>query len=126
MKEKIIKFIKSNGIFILVMAAIVFINFKYDRYFIMTGSMEPDYPIGTIVFIDPDTEPDKGDVCAYQFGNNVVIHRVDQITEEGYITKGDNNPSPDLGVVTKEEMIGKEAFHISVIAPLVRKLTGLS
>ena len=124
--KKIAKFIRSDFIFLLLMFLILFINFRFEKFFVMTGSMEPTLPIGTVVFIDGHDLPEEGDICAYRLRGNIIIHRVTDITEDGsFVTKGDNNPEPDLAEVAEDQVIGKEAFHVSFIAPLVRKLAGL-
>jgi signal peptidase len=76
-------------------------------YTILTTSMEPGMPPGTLIIVKP-TDPQAiqiGDVVTYQVTSNepaVITHRVIQIIEsstEGaerrFVTQGDNNGSPD-------------------------------
>jgi signal peptidase len=76
-------------------------------YTILTTSMEPGYPPGTLIIVKP-TDPQAirvGDVVTYQVRSNesdVITHRVFQIVLSSdpdaqlrFVTQGDNNGSPD-------------------------------
>lgn len=76
-------------------------------YTILTTSMEPGYPPGTLIIVRP-TDPQAiqvGDVVTYQVSSNepeVITHRVIQIVHSSdpgaelrFVTQGDNNGSPD-------------------------------
>jgi len=75
-------------------------------YTVLTGSMEPHLPPGTLVVDRPASNPNAipvGTVVTYQLRSGdptVVTHRIinARTTLDGqveYLTKGDNNPSPD-------------------------------
>jgi len=65
-------------------------------------SMLPTLREGDIVFITrPPPEAIKpGDVIIYDAGGKLIIHRVIDVRIKGeeyyYVTKGDNNPGPDI------------------------------
>jgi signal peptidase len=68
---------------------------------IMTGSMEPTIPVGSIVTIKK-VNPEYvkvGDIITFKAGESTVMHRViDKIVENGsyyFRTKGDANEVPD-------------------------------
>jgi signal peptidase len=76
-------------------------------YTILTTSMEPTYPPGTLIVVKP-TDPQRinvGDVVTYQVTSNepeVITHRVIQIVHSSdpdaelrFVTKGDNNGAAD-------------------------------
>jgi signal peptidase len=76
-------------------------------YTILTPSMEPTYPPGTLIIVKP-TDPQAirvGDVVTYQLTSNepeVITHRVIQIVHSSdpdvelrFVTQGDNNGAPD-------------------------------
>ncbi|MBW4033371.1 MAG: signal peptidase I [Acidobacteria bacterium] len=80
---------------------------KSTPYTVLTSSMTPSYPAGTLVIVKP-TDPQQiriGDVITYQVKSNepaVITHRVIQIVEpaaagdtEKFITKGDANALAD-------------------------------
>ena len=73
---------------------------------VVSGSMEPVLPVGSLVVTKAVTadEVEVGDVVGYWTGNRfiginpIILHRVIAITEEGYLLKGDNNETADLPV----------------------------
>lgn len=97
---------------------------------VYTGSMEPAIPVGSVVVIKPvDPETLKiGDIICFQLSQPTSItHRIINITDEGFITKGDANEDPDQWTVRKENVIGKVIFTIPFIGYLgyfVRTPTG--
>lgn len=82
--KKIIAFLKGNLVFLILLAAILYGNQRFDRYLIRTGSMEPELQTGAIVAADSRRAPEKGEIGVYFSNGNAVIHRVIDITEDGY------------------------------------------
>jgi signal peptidase len=80
---------------------------KSTPYTVLTSSMNPSYPAGTLVIVKPtDTQQIRiGDVITYQIKSNepaVITHRVIQIVQPAkvgdevkFITKGDANSLAD-------------------------------
>ena len=92
---------------------------RYEPVF--TGSMEPAIPVGSIVVIKPvDPESLKeGDIICFKLSEPTSItHRIVNITNEGFITKGDANEDPDQWIVKRENVIGKAIFTIPYIGYL--------
>ena len=58
--------VKNNGVFLLLLAAIILINVRFDFFYIKTGSMEPELPVGSVVMVDPNARPKVGDIFAYE------------------------------------------------------------
>ncbi len=89
----------------------------FQIYEVLTGSMEPTYPIGSIVYIK-ETGAEKikiGDAITYTLGKNttyVMTHRVVEQLEDkqAFITKGDANTSIDEVPVSYKRIIGKPVF----------------
>ncbi|MDR0862358.1 MAG: signal peptidase I [Oscillospiraceae bacterium] len=85
---------------------------------ILSGSMEPAYHVGGLVFINSRVEPEQvapGDVIAYYISEETVVtHRVVEVhaAEREFTTKGDNNESGDLAPVPFDAMIGRAWLHI--------------
>ncbi|CAD5243424.1 signal peptidase I [Thermococcus camini] len=68
----------------------VFMSYAYS------GSMTPTIDKGDLFFINPlARNPDVGDVIVFKVGSTWTVHRVVAITEDGYITRGDNNVASD-------------------------------
>lgn len=86
-----------------------------------TGSMEPAIGVGSVVVIKPvDSETlEIGEVICYSFSeSNSITHRIVNITDEGFITKGDANEDQDYRPVKKEDVIGKVILVIPFVGYL--------
>lgn len=80
---------------------------------VVSGSMEPAIMTGSLAFIDKKAHQiAEGDVISFRSGDALVTHRVVEITDEGYRTKGDNNKVEDVGIVEEENVEGKVAFNV--------------
>lgn len=79
---------------------------------IMSGSMEPAIPVGSIVIfrkVNPE-DVKVGDVIAYETGESTTAHRViEKVFENGsfyFRTQGDANENPDEHIVKPEDICG--------------------
>ncbi len=89
---------------------------------VLTQSMEPRLPPGTLIVIRPTAIDDIkiGDVVTYQIKSGqpaVVSHRVvsrsvDTTGRTTFTTKGDNNDLPDAGPVQKAQIRGTLWYSI--------------
>jgi signal peptidase I len=95
---------------------------------VLTGSMEPAINPGDIVLLAPTprTQPELGDIAAYTArrfsGESVGIftHRIiggDPVN--GWLMKGDNNPTPDVQKPKAEDISGVVFFVIPWIGKLM-------
>lgn len=77
--------------------------------------MSNGFAMGDLLFVVRE-EPSIGDVIIYQRNSDstVIVHRVIEFTENGYITKGDNNSRPD-NPVSGESIFGKAVFSIPLL-----------
>jgi len=79
---------------------------------IMSGSMEPTIPVGSIVIVKKVNPEDVkvDDVIAFQTGESRTIHRVvEKVVENGsfyFRTKGDANEDPDPWIVKPQDVKG--------------------
>jgi signal peptidase len=105
--------------------------FPYQTYYVLTGSMEPAMPVGTLIVSTPAraSELHVGDVITFQRpdgGNVPVTHRISAVetTPEGirYATKGDANPLPDPWRVPAEAEPAVVRFAVPQLGNLVRLL----
>lgn len=86
-------------------------------YCIETGSMEPNYPIGSMVVVERVylDQLKEGDVITYVISDNTVVtHRLIGIDLEHRLlsTKGDNNDVADASPVNFENVIGRVSFCV--------------
>ena len=88
---------------------------------IATGSMEKEICVGDVAIIKKCNSNDVnvGDIIEYQMEGYTVVHRIiDKRQNNGrfsFITKGDNNNTPDRDEVKEDQLIGKVIFKIKYI-----------
>lgn len=95
----------------------------YDVFHVVSGSMSPEIPVGSIVYVK-EARPESikaGDVIAFASGHSVVTHRVvtNHIVEGEYTTRGDANPIEDENRVKYDELIGKVERHYPHLGELL-------
>ena len=100
----------------------------YEVYHIISGSMEPTIPVGSMVYIDGKVEEEdikKDDIIAFNSGSEIVVHRVlDNLILEGqFRTKGDANPEEDLNEIPYEDYRGKVVRHFPYIGQIIMIFT---
>ena len=88
----------------------------YQIYNVVSPSMEPAIPEGSVVYVkavDP-AAVEAGDVIAFHDGESVVVHRVvaNRTSVGELVTKGDANNVEDLSPVPYDAVFGREEFHI--------------
>ena len=93
-------------------------------YIVMTGSMEPQIPVGSICLVDRHCalqELQAGDIITYHSSPSAVVtHRVVSVGEEGAVTRGDANETVDEKAVTAEDLIGKCILTIPRIGHILQ------
>ena len=102
----------------------------YDIYTVISGSMEPAIPTGSLVYIEgarPE-EIKEGEVIAFYGANDsaaVITHRVvENNTLMGqFTTKGDANEKADVNPVSYDDFIGKLALAIPYLGNLAQLFT---
>lgn len=105
--------------------------FGYSVLRVSTASMEPLYPVGSIVIakkIDPADLKD-GDIISYYSAEPAIYglpntHRIlstqsDETDRLYFVTKGDNNPVADYYPVYTEDLIGKVSFSIGSVGSVL-------
>ncbi|MBO5783630.1 MAG: signal peptidase I [Clostridia bacterium] len=101
--------------------------FGVQIYMVLSGSMEPKYPTGSLLYItaaDPD-KLEEGDVITFRLhGSVTATHRIVEVVtdeatgEEKFRTKGDANESTDESLVAKEDVVGRAVFCIPLLGYL--------
>ena len=69
--------------------------FGYGAAVVLTGSMEPSIMTDDVILVAAQESYEENDVVAFQAGNMVVVHRIVEIREDTYITRGDANNAND-------------------------------
>ena len=102
--------------------------FGVNEFNILTGSMYPDYPIGTLVFVqskDPSSIR-PGEVVSYVMNEDldIVTHRCvgNNYNDKMLITQGDANNSEDAPILY-ENVVGIVVFSVPYVGAAVDYLT---
>lgn len=139
--SKVLKIIlKSINYLIITMVVILAILmvgvkiFGVQIYTVLSGSMEPTYKVGSLVYVvDTDiNELTKGDVITFRVTENVIAtHRIveidEGISERKFRTKGDANDFVDENFVEKDRIIGKPVFtipYLGYVASFMQTISG--
>ena len=93
--------------------------FGLQPYTVLSGSMEPEYPTGSMIYVK-EAEPyelNEGDVITFRLGGQTIgTHRIIEVVEEdgllGFRTKGDANKAADHNLVRADQVIGTPVFTI--------------
>lgn len=114
---------------LMVVLAVLLWGFKllgFDIFVVQSGSMEPAYHVGSLVYVKPaDAAKLKaGDVITFELGGGVRgTHRIIEVLEEdnslSFRTKGDNNDHEDFNPVLPEDIVGKVSFSIPYLGFLI-------
>ena len=105
----------------------------FELYTVISGSMEPEIPIGSLVFVK-DVAPEdvqEKDVIAFYGGkdsNAIITHRVEEnnvLTGE-FVTKGDANEDVDMIPVDYDDLIGRVELSVAKIGTLAQFLTSMN
>lgn len=93
----------------------------YETFAVLSGSMEPYYHVGSVVYVDKSAVPEEvsvGDPITFKKTDNLVAtHRVIEISEEKqeFRTKGDANDVEDASPVAFSQMVGKAGISIPLL-----------
>lgn len=103
----------------------------YGLMAVQTGSMTPEYPVGSVIIIKetaPENLKEKDVITFYSsdpmLGNMIVTHRIMSVTDDGdgtysFTTQGDANTIPDEYPAESEKVIGKVIAKSSLMEKIV-------
>lgn len=104
--------------------------FGYQMYTVISGSMEPALPVGSLVYVkyqEPESI-EKKDIIAF-YGSNesssIITHRVvyNKKLSGEFVTKGDANKEKDMNPISYNQYMGKVVLMIPVIGGVAQTLT---
>lgn len=103
-------------------------------YTVLTGSMEPTYPPGTLIVVKPTDSAALGigDAITFQWESgkpDVVTHRITSVQysakgELRFTTQGDANRAPDERPVVPEQIRGKVWYSVPYAGYVNNYITG--
>lgn len=98
--------------------------FGFEIYTVLSGSMEPAYKTGSVVYVkgvDVNTLKEGDPITFYLAGDTVATHRIVEVNDDdglSFTTKGDNNDIIDAAPVKADKVIGKPVFTIPYLGYL--------
>ena len=102
----------------------------YQIYSVVTGSMEPEIPVGSMVYVKSIAPKDlkEKDVVAFYGGrdaNAIITHRVvsNNVVTGQLVTKGDANATEDMNPVSYRDVIGVVTYTIPKAGELAQIFT---
>ncbi len=121
-KQKLlVKFAKALGSLVIIGVVLLLIPlslprlFGYETYDVVSGSMEPEISIGSLILVKPVENAfiKEGEIIAFYKNGTVVCHRVvlNNTFEEKITTKGDANEDVDLDPIKYQDVIGRVEHH---------------
>lgn len=88
----------------------IFLGYEFKT--VLSGSMEPEIPIGSLIGIRSVENSEyfqKNDIITYQTPDEILVtHRIIEVKNKGkeFITQGDNNDAPDVESVLHQNIVG--------------------
>ena len=125
----------SSAIYLLIAIAVIIALLPmivgFRPVVVLSGSMEPTYPVGSVIYYKAADYQDiaVGDAITFRIGGGALAtHRViekDEATQE-LRTKGDNNPTEDVNPIAYANVVGKTSKiaipHAGVIATYFKEI----
>lgn len=100
--------------------------FGYRPYVVLSGSMEPYLEVGDIIVAKKVNEEqiEVNNIVTFndEEGTTLTHRVVDIIIKDGkkyYQTKGDNNNSKDVGLISIEDIKGRYSFKINKVGQII-------
>lgn len=100
--------------------------FGYKGFIVLSDSMKPSFEAGDYIIdkmVDLKTIQVGDVVSYYDKSDQIVTHRVVEITPQGYVLQGDGNEVTDTTFVTNENYIGRQAYSVSKLGTIMLKLS---
>lgn len=119
--KTVCKALSTTVLVLAVVLAVMLVGVRligFEVYTVLSGSMEPTYHTGSIVYVK-ECEPEDievGDPITFVMNEDLVVatHRVIEVDakNEHFYTKGDANETPDAAPVHFNNLIGTPVFTI--------------
>lgn len=93
----------------------------YGTLEVISGSMEPTIDVGDLIIVNTkyDELKENDIITFYDEKGSFVTHRIIEIKDGEYITKGDNNNSEDQGTINKDDIVAKYVTRIKGMGKLM-------
>lgn len=136
MARKICNIIRTILVILIVFVAVLLIAPKvlgFESMVVLSGSMEPEYPVGSMVYVKDVNYEDieVGDVISYRLSDGTMVtHRVAAINDDGTLTtKGDANNVADASPVKESQVFGEAKWklpYFGYISSFIKSAGGIA
>ena len=97
-----------------------------QSFVVLTGSMSPTIPQGSLIYTKQHASYSKGSIIAFKRGDVNVTHRIVAIKKQqgeiAYQTKGDANNTIDEQTVLQKDVLGTTVFYFPYIGSFIQFL----
>lgn len=93
----------------------------YGTLEVISGSMEPTIKVGDLIIVNTkyDELKENDIITFYDEKGSFVTHRIIEIKDGEYITKGDNNNSEDQGTINNDDIVAKYVTRLNGMGKLM-------
>ncbi len=94
---------------------------------VTSGSMEPTLSVGDVLLVDEEQGPmaAQRSIVVFERDDQLVAHRVFSVEPDGFVTKGDANPTPDVERVEPGAVLGAGRLVVPAVGlPAIWATTG--
>lgn len=93
----------------------------YGTLEVISGSMEPTIDVGDLIIVNTkyDELKENDIITFYDEKGSFVTHRIIEIKDGEYITKGDNNNSEDQGTINNDDIVAKYVTRLNGMGKLM-------
>ena len=92
--------------------------FGYGMAVILSGSMEPEMSVGDLIIVHESNDYVVDDVVVFQESGILITHRIVDIQEDEYVTKGDANNAEDKPIMVSN-IVGEVILCVPGLGNLV-------
>lgn len=123
--KKIWNTITSVLVTLVILVAVALVGVRlvgFQVYTVLSGSMEPEYPVGSLIYtieVNPHDLQNGDDITFMLNENTIVTHRIIEVVPDNedsevlrFRTKGIANESEDLNLVHYKNVLGKPVVTI--------------
>lgn len=96
--------------------------FGFSSAVVISGSMSGTIEVNDMIITQAQDSYSPGDIISYDTGSSIVTHRILEVTEEGFVTKGDANNTEDLNKVAPAQVVGKVVLVIPGLGTIIEAL----
>ena len=87
------------------------------------SSMLPTIVPGSLVVAKAAPDYVVGDIVAYELregsASKIIVHRIMEVTDRGFVIQGDNNPKKDIGYPGEDVILGTVLFSTPFVGDLL-------